>query len=58
MHQGLSTITHAYYRLLTTLYQLSSHEDDEHMCSAQVHACGEVSYSTPITAGSEPPPAL
>jgi len=54
MYQGLNILAYIYYRLLTTLCQLSSHTDDEHMCSARVHACGKVSFSKSIATGSKP----
>jgi hypothetical protein len=50
--------THIYHRLLIICYKISNHGDDEHMCSARVHACGEVRYSKTTTTDTKPPPAL
>ena len=47
-----------YHNLLITPLQLSAHADDEHVCSARVHACGEVRYPKVIVTVIKPPLAL
>ena len=58
MYQGLEALIVIYHNLLITPLQLSTHADDEHVCSARVHACGEVRYLKVMVAVIKPPLAL
>jgi len=47
-----------YHWALITPHQVSNHSDEDHMCSARIHACGEVRPLKPTVTDSKQPPAL